>query len=138
MTSVPGKCHCGQIEWTVKLADQEKSHILCHCDACKIVNGGEFTLNQVIPEENFKLEKGEPSKYTYKGDSGNPVHCFFCPTCSTHIYHHQTALGPKYIIRTAALAGSKEWPVGAEIYCKDNLKWFPKIAETTFPAAPPS
>lgn len=129
-----------------------------HCDACKEINGGEFTLNQVVPEENFKLEKGNLTKYTYKGDSGmfsventylviaqwlktklgKPVHCFFCPTCSTHVYHHQTLLGPKYIVRTAALEGAKEWPVHAEIYCKDTAKWLPKLSEHNFPAAPPS
>ncbi|EAS33422.3 uncharacterized protein CIMG_04446 [Coccidioides immitis RS] len=137
MSTIRGKCHCGQSEWSVKLADQEKSHILCHCDACKQINGGEFTLNQVIPQENFNLEKGNLSKYTYKGDSGNDVHCFFCPTCSTHVYHHQTVLG-KYIVRTAALDGAKGWPVAAEIYCKDTSGWLPKISDNNFPAAPPA
>lgn len=138
MTTLKGKCHCGACEFTVKVED--KSHILCHCGACKLINGGEFTLNQVIPKEDFELTKGKLTDYVYHGDSGNPVHCFFCPTCSTHIYHHQTVLGPKYIIRTATVEGSNEWPVSAEIYGKDILKWLPKIADekSIFPAAPPS
>jgi hypothetical protein len=41
-----------------------------HCDACKIINGSDFTLNQVVPQENFELTKGSLSKYTYSGDSG--------------------------------------------------------------------
>ncbi|WEW59017.1 hypothetical protein PRK78_004485 [Emydomyces testavorans] len=95
-------------------------------------------MNQVIPQENFELEKGYLTRYTYKGDSGNPVHCYYCSTCSTHVYHHQTILGQKYVIRTAGLEGAKEWPANVEIYCKDKSKWLPKVAENNFPGAPPA
>jgi hypothetical protein len=69
---------------------------------------------------------------------GNPVHCFFCPNCSTHIYHHQTVAGPKYVIRTASLEGAKDWPVSLEIYGKDTAKWQPRIAaeDKVLPAGP--
>ncbi|ODH38563.1 hypothetical protein ACO22_02263 [Paracoccidioides brasiliensis] len=72
--------------------------------------------------------------------TGNPVHCFFCPNCTTHIYHHQTVAGPKYVIRTASLEGAKEWQVAAEIYAMNNIKWQPTIAEAdhVFQLTPPS
>lgn len=54
--------------WTADI-DAEK-HVLCHCGACKLMSGGEFTLNQIIPKDAFKLTKGNLNKYTYKGDSG--------------------------------------------------------------------
>ena len=42
-----------------------------HCDTCKILGGGAFTMNQIIPKDALKITKGgEPSKYTYYGDSG--------------------------------------------------------------------
>ncbi|EGD90664.1 hypothetical protein H112_02128 [Trichophyton rubrum D6] len=135
MSAIQGKCHCGAVEYTAKLGD--KSHILCHCDACKRINGSDFTLNQVIPKADLEIKKGDLTKYTYKGDSGNPVHCCFCPTCSTHIYHHQTALGDdKYILRTASLEGNKEWPASVEIYCKDRAKWQPDVAPKVCQAGP--
>ncbi|EGD97222.1 hypothetical protein TESG_04635 [Trichophyton tonsurans CBS 112818] len=135
MSAIQGKCHCGAVEYTAKLGD--KSHILCHCDACKHINGSDFTLNQVIPKADLEIKKGDLTKYTYKGDSGNPVHCFFCPTCSTHIYHHQTVLGDdKYILRTASLEGNREWPASVEIYCKDRAKWQPDVAPKVCQAGP--
>ena len=73
-----GHCHCGAVEWEVELPSDSQGHILCHCNACKLQSGGEYTLNQIAPKDAFKLTKGDLKVYTYKGDSGNPVDCFFC------------------------------------------------------------
>ena len=45
---------------------------LSHCDTCKILGGGAYTLNQIVPKSALKLNKGGDSlkSYTYKGDSG--------------------------------------------------------------------
>ena len=67
---------------------------------------------------------------------GKPVNCYYCKNCTSHVYHHQTVLGDKVIVRTGFLQGAKEWPVAAEIYGKDLLSWQPKIAEKVFPAGP--
>ena len=63
-----GQCHCDQTAWTAEIP--EERHVLCHCGACKLMGGGEFTLNQIIPKSNFNLTKGELKVYTYKADSG--------------------------------------------------------------------
>ena len=68
MPQYEGQCHCGQVAWTAEIP--EEKHVLCHCGACKLLGGGEFTLNQIIPKDNFKLTKGDLKVYTYKGDSG--------------------------------------------------------------------
>lgn len=47
-------------------------------------------MNQIIPKANLKITSGgEPGCYAYKGDSGKSVNCYYCPKCTTHIYHHQ-------------------------------------------------
>merc|ERR1712029_30076 len=100
-TSYEGHCHCGQTAWTADI-DTER-YVLCHCGACKLMSGGEFTLNQIIPKSAFKLTKGNLNKYTYKGDSGNSVDCFFCPNCTSNPYHHQHIMGDNIVIRTSLL-----------------------------------
>ena len=121
-------------------------------------------MNQIIPKSALKITKGgEPGKYTYYGDSGKvssylpspsppfsshhhiltsliqAVNCYYCPKCTSHIYHHQEVMGPDTIIaRTALLQeGRDKFPVGAEIYGKAKMSWEPKIAET-FETLPPS
>jgi len=84
-----GHCHCNAVQWTVELPPDSQSHILCHCDACKLQSGGEYTLNQIAPKDAFKLTKGDLKVYTYKGDSGNSVDCFSCANCTSSPYHHQ-------------------------------------------------
>ncbi|KKY18043.1 hypothetical protein UCRPC4_g05246 [Phaeomoniella chlamydospora] len=118
MPSFNGRCHCGQVTWTAEIP--EATHILCHCGACKVLGGGEYTLNQIIPKENLKITKGELGKYTYKGDSA--------------------VLGPdKIVIRTSLLAGSEKWgKPAAEIYGKEKLSWQPQTATDIFEVTPPS
>jgi hypothetical protein len=41
-----GSCHCGDITWTAKLEKAE--HVLCHCDTCKKLGGGPYSLNAII------------------------------------------------------------------------------------------
>ena len=41
-----------------------------HCDACKLLSGGENTLNQIVPKDALKITKGTTKTYTYTGDSG--------------------------------------------------------------------
>ncbi|QIW98466.1 hypothetical protein AMS68_003984 [Peltaster fructicola] len=133
------KCHCGHHEWSWDLNEEQSKHILCHCNTCKILSGGPYTLNQIVPKSTLKITKGgEPSVYSYKGDSGNSVKCYYCPHCTTHIYHHQEVMGPDTIIaRTGIPAEARaKFPVAAEIYGKDKLSWEPKIAET-FEILPP-
>ncbi|KAG9778580.1 hypothetical protein KCU88_g4237, partial [Aureobasidium melanogenum] len=115
MAPYEGQCHCGQTTWTVEIP--EEKHILCHCGACKILGGGEFTLNQVIPKSNFKLTKGDLKVYTYKGDSGPDT----------------------IVIRTGLLKGSDKWgKPAAEIFDKLRPSWLPQTGDASFPAAPPS
>lgn len=112
-------------------------------------------MNQIIPKANLKLTSGgEPSKYTYYGDSGisaqtlqaslqsltsitgKGVHCYFCPKCTSHIYHHQEVMGDDTIVaRTILLEGGKQLPVSAEIFGKDKLGWEKEVA-TTFKTLP--
>merc|ERR1711915_800795 len=116
MSTFKGQCHCQHHQWEVTLTPDQSSHILCHCDTCKILGGGAYTMNQIIP----------------KGNSGKSVNCYYCPKCTTHIYHHQEVMGPDTIIaRTALLPeGRQKFNVGAEIYGKAKMSWEPKIAET--------
>ena len=54
-----------------------------HCDACKLVSGGENTLNQMANEGDLKITKGSVKTYTYYGDSGKPSHCPLCSASFT-------------------------------------------------------
>lgn len=140
MTDFKGKCHCGNTEWTATLQQDQQAHILCHCNTCKTLSGATYTLNQIIPAKALNITKGHDlGKYTYKGDSGKNVHCFYCRNCTSHVYHQQEALGPDSIVlRTGLLTeGIQKFQPGAEIFGKDRLGWEKAVAQT-FAVMPPS
>ncbi|KAJ4352039.1 uncharacterized protein N0V89_007385 [Didymosphaeria variabile] len=141
MSSYKGHCHCGNTEWEAKLESDQQGHILCHCDTCKYLSGSTFTLNQIIPKAALNITKGESDlgKYTYYGESGKGVHCYFCKNCTSHVYHHQEVMGPdKIVLRTGLLTeGIKNFKPAAEIFGKAKLPWEKEVAET-FETLPPS
>ncbi|PVH91904.1 hypothetical protein DM02DRAFT_310312 [Periconia macrospinosa] len=142
MSEYSGKCHCGNTEWTAKLEKEQQGHVLCHCDTCKILSGSTFTLNQIIPKSALSITKGgdDLGKYTYYGDSGKGVHCYYCKNCTAHVYHHQEILGHDTIIlRTGLLKEGLDGTLkpAAEIYGKSRLGWEKEVAQT-FEVMPPS
>ncbi|KAF2458415.1 Mss4-like protein [Lineolata rhizophorae] len=138
MTTYHGKCHCGELEWDVLVQPDQANHILCHCNTCQTLSGGTYTLNQIVPLDAFKVTKGEDKvkKYTYYGDSGKAVNCYYCSNCTTSPYHQQEILEGKIILRTGLLDGPREtFQPSAEIYGKDRHSWEKEVA-TTFDAMP--
>lgn len=72
---------------------------------------------------------------------GNPVHCYYCPNCTAHLYHHQTVLGDKLVLRTGLLDdGLQAFEPKAEIWGKARLPWEKEVAETyaTLPTGLPN
>lgn len=73
-TTYQAQCHCGHHKWEWTLEPDLQKHVLCHCDTCKVLSGGPYTLNQIVPKSTLKITAGgEPSKYSYKGDSGMSI-----------------------------------------------------------------
>ncbi|KAJ9648131.1 hypothetical protein H2201_002330 [Coniosporium apollinis] len=123
-----GSCHCGQMAWTANLGTAE--HVLCHCETCRKLGGGPYSCNQIIPREDLSITRGEPRVYVYKGASGKDVRCYFCGTCTSHIYHHQDVMPDKVIVRTLLLDGGDKMPATGEIFAEGRLGWVKELQES--------
>ncbi|KAF2194464.1 hypothetical protein K469DRAFT_705922 [Zopfia rhizophila CBS 207.26] len=133
-----GSCHCGELNWEVRSKERIK-HVLCHCDTCKKLGGAPYSCNFIVPREDLAITKGQPGIYTYKGASGKNVRCFFCSTCTSHIYHHQDAMSDKVIVRTLLLDCGNDLDAGGEIFPEGKLKWADALREAlNAPVAPVS
>jgi hypothetical protein len=78
--------------------------------------------------------------YAYLHSAGKGVHCYYCPNCTTHVYHHQEVMGDdKIVLRTGLLKEGIDGTLkpAAEIYGKARLNWAPELAKT-FDTLPPS
>ncbi|KAF2018282.1 dabb-domain-containing protein [Aaosphaeria arxii CBS 175.79] len=122
-----GTCHCQGVKWTAKLDKAE--HVLCHCSTCQKLGGGPYSCNQIIPREELSIVAGQENVgvYKYKGASGKFVSCYFCKTCTSHIYHHQDVMPEKVIVRTLLLDGGEKMPATGEIFAEGKLGWVQEI-----------
>ncbi|KAF2404064.1 hypothetical protein EJ06DRAFT_470566 [Trichodelitschia bisporula] len=136
-----GKCHCGQVQWTVELPDESVSMMLCHCGACKAMSSSGYSQNQMVPKSAFRYTKGEEliSSYTYTSDNGGlPVHCYFCSICSCHPYHQLEVLGPDTIVvKTVHVDGGLAFVPAVEIFGVCRQPWQKEIG-LTFDNMPPA
>ncbi|KAG9628939.1 hypothetical protein KCU95_g12690, partial [Aureobasidium melanogenum] len=121
-----GSCHCGGINWTAKLSTAE--HVLCHCSTCQKLGGGPYSCNQIIPKDDLRIvgifvDNESEMKRCVDGVLGKSVRCFFCGTCTSHIYHHQDVMPDKIIVRTLLLEGGPQMPATGEIFGEGRLGW---------------
>ena len=106
-------------------------------------DSGSLNPNLSLQTENRRIWSSviyrSSSKDTDDLLTGKPVHCYYCPNCTTHVYHHQTVLGDKIIARTGLLdiTGSNGFKPAAEIWGKARYKWVPEVAQT-FEVLPPN
>jgi hypothetical protein len=67
-------------------------------------------------------------------NAGKSVHCYFCPTCTSHIYHHQDVAPENIIVRTLLLEGGNDLDVGGEIFPEGMLSWADDLRNALDPA----
>ena len=70
-----GGCHCGAVRYSVEI-DPEAAAIACNCSMC----GRSGTLLQFVPDDKFKLEKGDSNLTDYQFNK-HIIHHVFCKTC---------------------------------------------------------
>ena len=63
-----GGCLCGAIRYTITAPITELR--ACHCVHCQRASGSHGTVAAFIPRSGFKLDKGEPKRFSTKADSG--------------------------------------------------------------------
>ncbi|KAK9461538.1 Mss4-like protein [Lipomyces oligophaga] len=128
-----GRCHCGQLEWTVNASSRAlPGHTLCHCRSCKLLGGGDFCGILLTSISAVRFIKGSPGVYTYTDQaSGDLVHCTFCSTCTTHAYHRNEGRGDEIQVRTFPLMEAGYMLVDREINVHEKFTWVKKVDGAT-------
>jgi hypothetical protein len=70
-----GGCHCGAVRYDVDI-DPGVGAIVCNCSMC----GRSGAVLQFVPEDAFKLVKGEANLTDYQFNK-HVIHHVFCKTC---------------------------------------------------------
>jgi len=115
-----GGCHCGNVRYTCSAAPEFTFY--CHCSDCQKTAGSPFSVELMIPSDAFEI-RGELGTYTVAGDSGKPVHRFFCPRCASGIYLDCEA-DPGYVFLKAGTLDDASWvKPEMHIYAAKKQPW---------------
>jgi hypothetical protein len=104
---------------------------LCHCITCRKVSGSSNTVNFAIPDGNFILQKGTPTKFAKEHESGMTLTIYFCPQCGSTIYKEGSAdmfKGLK-LVQAGTLHDNTLLSSGiaAELYVSERANWLVNV-----------
>lgn len=76
-----GVCRCGRTGFEISAPPIMVA--ACHCRGCQRMSSSAFALTAMIPENAFRVTKGEPVK---GGLQGPELDHFFCDFCKTWMF----------------------------------------------------
>ena len=80
-----GGCQCGAIRY--EISGPPVAIYACHCTECQKQSGSAFAMGAVIPQEHFRITKGNPKMFARKISPSKTMECWFCTDCGTRLYH---------------------------------------------------
>ena len=115
-----GGCHCGGVRYS--FSDKPDLTFYCHCSDCQKTTGSPFSVELMVSSKSFHAE-GKMSTYSVKGDSGSPVHRWFCPQCGSGVYLEGEA-DPGYVFIKVGTLDDASWvEPGMHIYSSAKQPW---------------
>jgi len=115
-----GGCACQAVRYEVSA--EPMAVMDCHCRDCQRASGGATTTAVVIPKPAFKLTKGTPKKYSAKGDSGQPVHRYFCADCGSPLFS-EPEIQPIFVVKAGSLDDPSWLKLGGALYTSSAQPW---------------
>ena len=93
-------CHCGAVQFTVRLTDEFNTIRRCSCSYCRMRGA----VAASAPLDGIDFVKGEENLTLYQFNTGTAKH-YFCRTCGIYT-HHQRRSNPNELgINVACLEG---------------------------------
>lgn len=118
--TITGRCQCGAVHYAATGDVLIAGH--CHCHACKKSTGSGHASVLFVPKEGFEV-KGETTKYTSTGDSGNPISRHFCPTCGSRLFGEPRRMNDVIGIMVGTLDDPEIFVPNFQIYTKERASW---------------
>ena len=93
----------------------------CHCRDCQTWSGSAFSVQFIVPENQFEVT-GEPQLYELTSpDSGRASRQRACPVCFTRIYNTNSGRPGFVAVRAGTLDRSDELKIVAHIWTKRKM-----------------
>ena len=114
------RCSCGQLRVDVRGEPLRVS--VCHCLACQQRTGSAFGYQARFTRDQVNI-MGVATEYIRIADSGNRMHCHFCPQCGATVHYHLASAPDIVAIPAGAFADSKFYPPQFSVYESRQHPW---------------
>ena len=114
------QCRCGALK--LKVNEQAKSTIACHCLACQRRTGSLFGIGAFYSVDSVEMF-GASTEFVHIGDSGRKVRNYFCPTCGSTVYWKPDALPTMIGVAVGALAAPDSPAPSLSIFERSKHHW---------------
>jgi hypothetical protein len=124
MSRQTGQCLCGSILYEISADPVFSAN--CHCTHCQKATGSAFSSNIGIPLEAFKITGNSLGDYVDQGDSGQPLHRYFCNQCGSPIYTLADSIPGVAIVKVGTLNDTSGYQPEVNIWCASKMQWLKK------------
>lgn len=100
MDQAAGACHCGAVQFRVRLADGLRDPRRCDCSLCRM--RGAVAVSARV--EDFVVTRGEDVLTEYRFNTGVARH-FFCSRCGIYTHHRRRSKPAECGVNVACLVG---------------------------------
>lgn len=108
-------CHCGAVQFQVRLRDGFDSRRRCTCSYCRM--RGAIAVSAEL--QDIRFLQGEDSLTLYQFNTKTAKH-YFCRHCGIYTHHQRRSNPQQYGINVACLAGVSPFDF-AEVVVKDGV-----------------
>lgn len=137
-------CQCSYITFRTLSRDPVRL-ACCHCTACQKQSTSAFGSSAFYPTEAFLSNLPQEAKdrlqlFTHPTDSGNTMHCYFCPRCGVRLYQSSCKSdgtpGGVVAVKAGCVEGL-EWRDVVHIWTKSAVVAIPEGMEQYEKGLPP-
>ncbi len=103
----PASCHCGGVQFELKLPDGLQKLRRCNCSMCR--RRGAVVAS--VPLADIGIVKGEDLLSLYQFNTRTAKH-FFCSVCGIYTHHQRRSNPSEYGVNVACLEGVDPFELG--------------------------
>ena len=111
--TMPARCHCGAVNFNVKLIDGLNSARRCNCSFCRMRGA------VVVFASDLDVSKGKSALTEYRFNSRAVAH-YFCAVCGIYTFHQSRSNPQQYAVNAACLEGVSPFDF-AELKVSDGI-----------------
>ena len=122
MTTVSGRCFCGDVNYEIRMPTKFCGH--CHCSMCRRPHGASFVTWVGVAPEQFEVTKGEDLLHEFASSEHGRRQ--FCGRCGTQLfcYHVEEDGSTKLMdVTLASLDGPIDREPAAHFYYDSRADW---------------